>query len=140
MSSAPVPEPSERPRGILLIAAILVLEAVATVVLAIAFIGTILGADAISIGGSAFMAVVLLLLGFGLVAMATRLMAGFRWPRSPSLVLQIFLVILAFPYFSAGNPLIGLALLAPAAAIIILLFSKPVVHFTVRTNGPQKLL
>lgn len=140
MEPAPGPDHPVRPLGVLLIAAVLVLEAVAGIALAVGFVGTIFGSAPISIGGSVFMAVLLVLLAAGLVAMAGKLLSGFRWPRSPSLVLQLFLVILAFPYFSAGNPLIGVLLLVPAAAAIIMLFSKPVVDFTVRTNGPQRML
>lgn len=140
MAPAPGPDHTVRPRGVLLIAAILLVEAAAGIVLAVRFVGTIFWAAPISIGGSVFMAVLLVLLAAGLVAMARKLVAGFRWPRSPSLVLQLFLVILAFPYFSAGNPLFGVLLLVPAAAATITLFSKPVVDFTVRTNGPQRML
>ena len=131
---------ASRPRGVLLIAAVLVLEAITLLVIAVGFVVTIFSADALSVGGSVFMAVLLLLVGAGLAAMARHLMAGFRWPRSPSLVVQLFLVILAFPYFSLGSPLIGLALLVPAAAVIVTLFSAPVVRYTVRTGRTGKAL
>ncbi len=97
-------------------------------------------ADALSVGGSVFMAVLLLLVGAGLAALARQLLAGFRWPRSPSLVVQLFLVILAFPYFSTGAPLVGVGLLVPAAVVIVTLFSRPVVEYTVRTTGPDRAL
>lgn len=134
------PHQPARPPAILLIAAILVLEALAVAVVAIGFVVSIFGADPLSIGGSVFMAVLLVLVSAGLVALAQRLTAGFRWPRSPSLVVQLFLVILAFPYFSVGNPLIGLLFIVPAAAVVVMLFSKPVVDFTVRTTGSGKTL
>ncbi|MFJ6002753.1 hypothetical protein [Arthrobacter sp. NPDC092385] len=135
MPTDPAPASSSRPRGVLLIVAILLLEAVGLVVVAAGFVVTLFQADPLSVGGSVFMAVLLLLVAAGLATMARRLMAGFRWPRSPSLVVQLFLVILAFPYFTAGNPLVGLVLIVPAAVVIVTLFSKPVVEFTVRTNG-----
>ncbi|KNC19547.1 hypothetical protein AC792_05480 [Arthrobacter sp. RIT-PI-e] len=139
---SPVPGPGRppRPRGVLLICLILLLEAVAAGVLAVGFVGTIFSAATLSVGGSVFMAVLLVLLVAGLVTMVRKLLAGFRWPRAPSLVLQLFLVILAFPYFSDGNPVIGLLLLVPAAGGIVAPFSRPVVQFTVRTNGTQTML
>jgi len=140
VATDPAPRPSTRPRGVLLIAAVLVLEAIALVALAAGFIVTVFGADPLSVGGSVFMAVLLLLVAVGLITMARRLAAGFRWPRSPSLVVQLFLVILAFPYFDSGDPLIGLALMVPAAVVIVTLFSRPVVQFTVRTTGAGKTL
>ncbi len=136
----PALPPSSRPRGVLLIAAILVLEAVALLAVAAGFVVTAFSDDALSVGGSVFMAVLLLLVGAGLMALARQLAAGFRWPRSPSLVVQLFLVILAFPYFSIGAPLIGVALLVPAAVVIVTLFSGPVVGYTVRTTVTGKAL
>ncbi|MHA7241056.1 hypothetical protein [Arthrobacter sp. TMS1-12-1] len=140
MSTAPAPHHPTRPPGVLLIAAVLILEALALVALSVGSILSIFAADPISVGGSVFMTVLLLLVAAALVAMARRLGAGFRWPRSPALVVQLFLVILAFPFFTAGNPLIGLLFVLPAAAVIVTLFSKPVVDFTSRTTGPARTL
>lgn len=140
MATDPAPQRVPRPPGVLLIAAVLVLEAVALLALSVGSVLSIFGQDPISVGGSIFMTVLLLLVAAGLVAMAGKLVAGFRWPRSPSLVVQLFLVILAFPFFTAGNPLIGLLLLAPATAVILTLFSKPVVDFTTRLTGSGRTL
>ena len=140
MATDPAPQRAPRPPGVVLIAAVLVLEAIALLALSVGFFLSIFGLDPISVGGSVFMTVLLLLVAAGLVAMARKLVAGFRWPRSPSLVVQLFLVILAFPFFTAGNPLIGLLLIAPAAAVILTLFSKPVVDFTTRVTGAGRTL
>ena len=129
-----------RPRGVILIAAILVLEALVVTVLTVLSVGTMVSGDAVSIGGSAFMAVLLACVAAALTAMAVKLLAGFRWPRSPTLVVQVFLVILAFPYFSTGTPLLGVLFLVPAATVIITLFSKPVVRFTARPAGSGRTL
>jgi hypothetical protein len=133
VASSPAYQKPVPPRGVLIIAVVLVLEAVAFVLLAIASMVTIFTADPVSVGGSVFMSVLLLLTAGGLSTVAVRLVQGFRWPRSPSLVVQLFLVILSFPYFSSGSPLVGFALMVPAAVVIVLLFSKPVLAFTVRT-------
>lgn len=140
MATDPAPHSLSRPPGVVLIAAVLVLEAVALLALSVGFLLSVFAADPVSVGGSVFMTVLLLLVAAGLVAMARKLAAGFRWPRSPALVVQLFLVILAFPYFTAGDPVIGLLLIAPAAAVIITLFSKPVVDFTTRGSGPARTL
>jgi hypothetical protein len=132
--------PADRPRGVLVIGAILLLEAAGSIVLGVASAATVVGPNPVSVGGSAFLAVLLVLVACALVAMARKLAAGFRWPRSPSLVVQLFMVILAFPFFSAGNPLIGLLLVVPAAAVIVTLFSRPVVGFTVLTAGNERTL
>ncbi len=132
--------PAERPRGVLVIGAILLLEAAGLLVLGVVSAAAVFGPDPVSVGGSVFLAVLLLLVACALVAMARKLAAGFRWPRSPSLVVQLFMVILAFPFFSAGDPLIGLLLVVPAAAVIVTLFSRPVVGFTVLTTGDERTL
>ncbi len=140
MTVDPAPQPPARPPGVLLISGVLAVQAAALVLLAGRFVLTIFGPDPLSVGGSVFMAVLLVLLAAGLVTLARRLAVGFRWPRSPALVVQLFLVILSFPYFSAGNPLFGVLLLVPAAAVIVILFSRPVVQFTVRPVGSGKML
>lgn len=134
------PHPSGRPFGVVLIVAVLILEAIALLVLAVGLAATVLRADALSVGSTAFLSVLMLLVTAALGAMAGKLAAGFRWPRSPSLVVQIFLVILAFPYFTEGDPLVGLLLMIPAAAVIVALFSKRVVEFTVRPTGSSRTL
>ncbi|RJT78272.1 hypothetical protein D6T63_12115 [Arthrobacter cheniae] len=136
----PVTQHPQRPRGVLVIAAILGLESVALALLAAASVVTIFSAEPVSVGGSVFMAVLLLLVAAGLGALAVKLAGGFRWPRSPSLVVQLFLVILSFPYFSSGNPIVGFLLMVPAAVVIVLLFSKRVLEFTVRTAAPERML
>ncbi len=140
MTAAPTPQPAVRPPGVLLIVVVLVIEALGLVLLAVQFVLTVFGGNPLSVGGSVFMAVLLLLVAAGLSTVARRLAAGFRWARSPALVVQLFLVILAFPFFSAGNPLLGFLLLVPAGAVIVTLFSKPVVRFTVRTVSAGKML
>ncbi|WDF32411.1 hypothetical protein PTW37_11080 [Arthrobacter agilis] len=128
------------PFGVIVIALVLVLEAVALVVLAVASLVTVFTAEPVSVGGSVFLTVLLLAVAAGLSTVAARLLQGFRWPRSPALVIQLFLVILSFPYFSAGDPILGFVLMVPAAAVIVLLFSRPVLGFTVRTTGAGKAL
>ncbi|THJ65966.1 hypothetical protein E8P82_09995 [Arthrobacter echini] len=140
MSVDPAPPSSSRPPGVLVIAGVLTVQAVALMVLAVRFVLTIFGANPLSVGGSVFMTVLLILVAAGLVTLAHRLSLGFRWPRSPALVVQVFLVILSFPYFSSGNPLFGVLLLVPAAVVIVVLFSKPVVRFTVRVSGAGRML
>lgn len=140
MSPDPVQPSPAPPRGIFVIAGVLILEALVAAVLAVVSVVTAVGGDAMSLGGSVFMAVLLALTAAALIAMAGKLVAGFRWPRSPSLVVQLFLVILAFPYFSTGSPVTGLLFLVPASIVIVTLFSRSVVEFTVRLTGSDRTL
>lgn len=140
MSTDPALQQPPQPRAVLVIAGVLVVESVALVVLAVASILTIFTATPLSVGASVFMAVLLVMVGGGLAVLAARLTAGFRWPRSPALVVQLFLVILAFPYFSTGSPLVGFLLMVPAAVVIVLLFSRRVLDFTVRTTTRGRTL
>ncbi|MHA7262552.1 hypothetical protein ACX80W_05010 [Arthrobacter sp. TMN-37] len=140
MSRPPEPTPSVRPPGVTVIAVILLLQALAFLGLGAIFLGSLAMGDLVSVGGSVFLAVFLILLAVWLVVLARALWRGFRWPRSAALVIQLFLVILSVSFLSNGSVLIGLAMLVPGAAVLITLFTRPVLSFTVRVTGDRKVL
>lgn len=85
--------------------------------------------------GVAYFSLALIVLASGwLLAVSVCLYRGYRWTRSAALVWQLFLIVLAFPLFN--GELWGLALLMvlPAALILLLLFSRPVVAFMGRRS------
>lgn len=60
-------------------------------------------------------AIVLILLGF-------RMWVGSSAARTPTLVIQLLIVVLSFSFFAGGDPLAGALFLVPAAAALVLLF------------------
>jgi hypothetical protein len=122
------------------IAGILLLEALAFLGVGILFLGSLAMGDLVSVGGTVFLAVFLILLAVWLVVLARALWRGFRWPRSAALVIQLFLVILSVSFLSSGSVAIGLAMLVPGAVVLIALFTRPVLNYTSRVTGETRTL
>ncbi len=132
--------PAARPAGIAVIAVILLLEALAFLGISVLFITTLITNDPVSVGGSVFLAVFLVLLAVWLVLVARALWRGFRWPRAAALVIQLFLVILSVSFLSNGSVLTGLGMLVPAAVVLLTLFTRPVLAYTVQATGESRIL
>ena len=132
---------SARPAGILVIAIIVALEATA-LLLAAAWYGSQLltGAPVLSFWGAVFTLGLLLAFSAWLFAVARFLFRGYRWPRAGALVAQLFVLTIGFPTLTGGYPLVGLAMLVPAATGIVLLFDKRVIAFASRAGGAPPAL
>ncbi len=98
------------------------------------------GAPVLSIWGAIFTLGLLLAFSAWLFAVARFLFRGFRWPRAGALVAQLFVLTIGFPTMTGGYPLAGLAMLVPAAAVIVLLFDKRVIAFASRTGSAPPAL
>ena len=134
------PQPLRRPAAVGVLALVLLGEALALAALALGYLRSLLGPDPLSVGGAVFMIVFLLLLAAGIMAAAGGLLRGYRWPRTPSMVLQVFLVIFSVSFLSAGAVAAGIVLFIPAGTALLLLFTRPVVAFTVRNTGNTRTL
>ncbi|CAH0179029.1 MULTISPECIES: hypothetical protein [unclassified Arthrobacter] len=130
-----------RPRGIVVIAVVVALEALALLV-AGGWYGTQLltGAPVLSFWGAVFTLCLLLAFSAWLFAVARFLLRGFRWPRAGALVAQLFVLTIGFPTLTGGYPLAGLAMLIPAVTAIVLLFDKRVIAFASRAAGAPPAL
>jgi hypothetical protein len=130
-----------RPRAIVVIAAVVALEATA-LLLAGVWYGSqlVTGAPVLSFWGAVFTLALLLAFSVWLFAVARFLMRGFRWPRAGALVTQLFVLTIGFPTLTGGYPLAGLAMLVPAAITIVLLFDKRVIAFASRGAGAPPAL
>ena len=132
---------SARPKGIVVIAVLVGLEATA-LLLAGGWYGTQLltGAPVLSFWGAVFTLCLLLAFSAWLFAVARFLLRGFRWPRAGALVAQLFVLTIGFPTLTGGYPLAGLAMLIPAVTAIVLLFDKRVIAFASRAAGAPPAL
>lgn len=132
---------SVRPRGIIVIAVVVALEAAALLV-AGGWYGTQLltGAPVLSFWGAVFTLCLLLAFSIWLFAVARFLLRGFRWPRAGALVAQLFVLTIGFPTLTGGYPVAGLAMLIPAVTAIVLLFDKRVIAFASRAAGAPPAL
>ncbi|MCC3267170.1 hypothetical protein MUG94_12590 [Arthrobacter gengyunqii] len=130
--------PASVPAAVKVISAVLVLEAAALLVLAGWFVYNLFTATAASLGGAVFTAVLLAAAGVWLLILGHFFFRGFRWTRAGALVFQLFAIVLAVPTLQGGIVLIGLLLLLPAAAVLLLLFTRPVLEHTSRISGEPK--
>ena len=129
-----------RPVAATIIAAILFLEALGLFAAAGWYLYGLLNSTPTSLGGAIFTMVFLLVLALWLLVVCYKLAGGYRWTRSAALVFQLFVVVIAVPTLSAGIISVGLTLLVPAAAVLLLLFTKPVVAYTSRTSDSARIL
>lgn len=130
-----------RPPGIIVIAAIVALEAAALLTAAGWYGSQLLtGAPVLNFWGAVFTLGLLLAFSVWLFAVARSLFRGYRWPRAGALVAQLFALTIGFPTLTGGYPLAGLAMLVPAVIAIVLLFDKRVIAFANRTGGAPPAL
>ncbi|MBG6189687.1 hypothetical protein IWX64_000614 [Arthrobacter sp. CAN_A212] len=132
--------PQARPAGVIVIAVILVLEALSLLTAAGWYLYGLLTSTPTSLGGAIFTLVFLVVLALWLLLVSYHLVKGYRWTRSAALVFQLFVIVIAVPTLSAGIIPVGLALLVPAAAVLLVLFTKPVLAYTSRTGDNPKVL
>ncbi|MHA7153648.1 hypothetical protein [Arthrobacter sp. TMN-50] len=129
-----------RPAGATVIVAIILLEAVGLLAAAGWYLYGLLNSTPTSLGGAIFTMVFLVVLALWLLVVGYQFFAGYRWTRSAALVFQLFMIAIAVPTLSAGIIAVGLALLLPAAAVVLLLFTKPVLAHVSRTADSATVL
>lgn len=132
------PAQQSRPGAVALISAILVFEALALLGVAGWYIYNLINSTATSFGGAVFSLFLIVLVAVWLLVVGHFFFRGMRWTRAAALVWQLFMIVIAVPTLQGGVVLVGLMLLLPAAAVILLLFSKPVIAWTSRTSGDAK--
>jgi hypothetical protein len=131
--------PAKRPVAIIVIAGIVVVEALALLAVAGWFVYNLLTQTPTSFGGAVFQLVLLVLLAGWLLAVGHFLFRGYRWTRAAALVWQLFIIVIAVPTLSGGLVGPGLALLLPAAVVMLLIFTRPVTEFLIKGAAPTAL-
>lgn len=131
--------PTKRPIAIIVIAGVVVLEALALLAVAGWFVYGLLTQTPTSFGGAVFQLVLLVLLAGWLLAVGHFLFRGYRWTRAAALVWQLFIIVIAVPTLSGGLVGPGLALLLPAAVVMLLIFTRTVTEFLTKGSAPTAL-
>lgn len=132
--------PLTRPIGVVIIALVLMLEALALVLAGVWFCVGAFTQPQQSVASTVFLIVLVFGLGLALAAVAVNIFRGFRWTRSAAFVWQLLMVAVAVPAFSSGAPLLGAFMLIPAVAAAFFLFTPKVVAFTLRTAAEAPTL
>lgn len=82
-------------------------------------------AQQLDVAGQVAMLVLYLLAGAVLILLGFRLLAGSAAASTPTMVLQLLIVVLSFNFFAGGAPLVGAAFLVPAGTVLVMLFLRP---------------
>ncbi|MDR2294898.1 MAG: histidine kinase [Microbacterium sp.] len=136
---------SPRPLPATIAAAIIVaLEAVVTLVLAVAEIGAIIAGDTADLVSALALLVLTIVLGIGILAFAIGILRGRTWGRSGGIVTQVlvFAVGLGASTGPSPHPLVGAWLIIPAvigfALIIVAARRSPDrSHDPIEDEGPE---
>lgn len=90
-------------------------------------VGEVVASEAAVLGavGQVVLLILYIFAGVVLILLAFQLFLGRSGARTPTLVLQLCIVVLSFSFFAASLPLIALALLLPAGTVMVLLFLRP---------------
>jgi hypothetical protein len=121
--------PAKRPIAIIVIAGIVVLEALALLAVAGWFVYGLLTQTPTSFGGAVFQLVLLVLLAGWLLAVGHFLFRGYRWTRAAALVWQLFVIVIAVPTLSGGLVVV----------VMLLIFTRPVTEFLTKGAAPTAL-
>jgi hypothetical protein len=124
-----LPAPSARPVSVTAIALLLVLEGLGVLAVAAWYLLSMGQEGPVNMGGRIFMLFLLLAAAAWQFLVGHFLFRGKAWTRAAALAWQVFQVIFAVSFFSGGMPLVGLGLLVPAAAVILLLFDPKATAF-----------
>ncbi|MCG2622721.1 hypothetical protein LVY72_12495 [Arthrobacter sp. I2-34] len=129
----------KRPVSIIIISLAVVFEALLLLATAAWFVAGLLTQTPLSLGGTIFQLVLILLFAVWLLAVGHFMFRGYRWTRAAAIVWQVFMIVVAVPTLNAGQVLLGLVLLVPALVVAVLIFGRPVTEFLVKGSGPQAL-
>lgn len=129
----PTPAENARPREMVALTGLVLLEALVLAAAALRLVWSLLFEEPLTVGGTVFLVLVLLGGALWLLQAGRGLWRGHRWPRAAALVVQLFLLIVAFPLLQAGRWAVGLAPAVPAVLVLVLLFRPAVLAWTIRT-------
>jgi hypothetical protein len=130
------PRVSRRPAQLLLLVVLLALESAVLVAVACYLVVELLVARPDSIATAIALLVLDLLAAVWVGTMAVHTLRGRSWIRSGAITWQVLQIAVGIGSFQApfSRPDIGWLLVLPAAAVIILLFTPPVITATRRQD------
>jgi hypothetical protein len=120
------PPPAAPSSALLAVSALVALQGLGLVVVAVFYVVETLVATATDTGRALVSGLLALVAGVGLLLVGRGLSRGGRWARSPALVINLIAVPVAIGLFQGGRWYVGGPLLVWAVAVVVLLFSSSV--------------
>ncbi|MGG5751656.1 hypothetical protein ACQ3I4_03400 [Zafaria sp. Z1313] len=129
--SAPVPAPqrADRPWQAAAVGLIVLLEALGMIAVGVVFAAQLAAPGPLAPAGRVFLLVLILGAAAWQGWVALNVFRGRSWTRAAALVWQVFQVILAVPLVGGETLWLGVLLLVPAAAALLLLFNTKTLSF-----------
>ena len=115
-----------QPPALVVLVALVAGQGIGLVGLAAFFLVELMVASATSAARAVMAALLTLLAGFGLVAVARGLRRGRRWARAPALVTQLLALPVAVGLVQGGRWYVGVPLILWALGVLALLFTPAV--------------
>lgn len=134
--SAASPQPPVRPVSVWIIYLVLFLQGSVIILGTVAEV-VLSDAEVLDTAGVIAMLVLFVLTGAVLILLGFRILWGAAGARTPVMVLQLLMVVISFSFFAGSQPLVGLAVLVPAAAALVLLFIHPTQQWLGGGRGSQ---
>jgi hypothetical protein len=120
------PPPRDRPPAVLAVAALVAAQGLGLVGLAVFYVVELVVASPGSVTRAVVAALLTLLGGLGLLAVARGLAGCRRWARAPALVTQLLVLPVAFGLVQGDRWYVGVPLILWALAVLVLLFTPAV--------------
>lgn len=128
--------PRRPPAAVLVVAAVLLLQALALLWLAGDAIAHA-GEGVLPVGARVMLILIYVLLGVWILAAASAMLRGRAWSRGAATAVQLFGVLLSSWLFSVGAPVAGGALIAVSGVALVIVFSRSVTgHVTPAAADP----
>jgi len=121
-----------RPISVVIVAALVMLEALAVLGYAISYLGNLSSDGVVNVGGQVFMLVLCLLLAIWQGSVAVNFFKGRAFTRAPIIVWQLFQLILSVSFLSSNIPMVKFAAVAAiviAGLSVVLLFAPKTTAF-----------
>jgi hypothetical protein len=114
------------------LSALLLVECVALVAATIYLVIEIFSAPVASVGSAIALAVLVAILAVVVGLMARATVAGRPWIRGATICLAVLQLLLAYSIVITKAPTVGWIIAVPAVALLVLVFTRPVLKATMR--------
>ena len=125
---------NRKPALLYALSAIVLLEGACVAAAAIYLVVEIVAAPTASYGTAIALAVVVAIAAVALVLLALGVVRGRPWIRGATVCVAVLQLLVAYSILITKEPVLGWVLAVPAVALLVLVFTPPVLRETVRPS------